>query len=184
MLTNEEIITGCIKNDRRAQKELFDRFGAKMFGHCLRYSKSNADAQDLLQEGFIKIFDSINSLRETQGFEGWMTRIFINLALSKYRKAKNDPILVDIESANAATDTEDVSANMEELSADDVLELMKQLPDKYGIVLNMYAIDKLSHKEIAQLLNTTESNSKSILSRARKMLKDQIENKTRVNNFE
>ena len=73
---------------------------------------------------------------------------------------------------------------MDELSADDVLELMKQLPDKYGIVLNMYAIDKLSHKEIAQLLNTTESNSKSILSRARKMLKDQIENKTRLNNFE
>lgn len=184
MLTNEEIISGCIKNDRRAQKELFDRFGAKMFGHCLRYSKSNADAQDLLQEGFMKIFDSINSLRDRNGFEGWMTRIFINLALSKYRKSKNDPILVDIESAIATSENEEAVATLDELSADEVLELMKQLPDKYGIVLNMYAIDKLSHKEIAQLLNTTESNSKSILSRARKMLKDQIENKTRLKNFE
>ena len=182
MLTNEEIISGCVKNDRRAQKELFERFGAKMFGHCLRYSKNNADAQDLLQEGFMKIFDSISTLRDTQGFEGWMTRIFINLALSNYRKSKSAPILVDIESVEHTIENQDEYVDLEGLSANQVLNLMKQLPDKYGVVLNLYAIDKLSHKEISQLLDTTESNSKSMLSRARKMLKDLIEEKTKKNN--
>ena len=177
MLTNEEIISGCVKNDRRAQKELYEKFGAKMFGHCLRYSSSNADAQDLLQEGFIKIFDSIHSLRDASTFEGWMTRIFINLALSKYRKTKSGPTMVDIENIDTPDQDVEDEGNIKQLSADQVLDLMKQLPEKYALVLNMYAIDKLSHKEIAQYLNTSESNSKSMLSRARVMLRDLMNNK-------
>ncbi len=184
MLTNEEIISGCIKNDRRSQKELFDRFGAKMYGHCLRYSPSSADAQDLLQEGFMKIFDSIQSLRDVSFFEGWMTRIFINMALSKFRKAKSGPTIVDIDHVDAPEEIEVEEGSMNQLSADQVLELMKQLPEKYALVLNMYAIDNLTHKEIAQYLNTSESNSKSMLSRARKMLKDLIEEKQNNNEIE
>ena len=177
MLTNEEIVSGCVKNDRRAQKELYEKFGAKMFGHCLRYSPSNADAQDLLQEGFIKIFDSIHSLRDIATFEGWMTRIFINLALSKYRKAKSGPTLVDLENIDTPDQDQQEDEKVQQLSADNILLLMKQLPEKYALVLNMYAIDNLSHKEIAQYLNTSESNSKSMLSRARAMLRDLLNEK-------
>ena len=148
-----------------------------MYGFCLRYSPSSAEAQDLLQEGFIKVFDSLQHLREAKLLEGWMSRIFINLALSKYRKAKSGPQWVDVELADTTEDDDAVNANLEELTIDEVLQLMKQLPDKYGMVLNMYAIDGLSHKEIAQLLDTTETNSKSMLSRARKMLKDLIDKK-------
>lgn len=180
MLTNEEIISGCIKNDRRAQKELFERFGAKMYGHCLRYSPSSADAQDLLQDGFMKIFDRIHTLRETATFEGWMTRIFINLALSKYRKTKSGPTTVDIENIDTPEDDNQEEEGLQNLSAEEILELIQQLPEKYALVINMYAIDNLSHKEIAQFLNTSESNSKSMLSRARVMLRDLIKVKNKI----
>lgn len=177
MLTNEEIISGCIQQNRKAQQELYQRFGAKMYGFCLRYSPSSAEAQDLLQEGFIKVFDSIKNLRETSLLEGWMSRIFINLALSKYRKKKSGPQFVELELADSQEEDQDVVTDMNELSIDEVLDLMKQLPEKYGMILNLYAVDGLSHKEIASLLQTTETNSKSMLSRARKMLKELIETK-------
>ncbi len=174
MLNNDDIIAGCVNKDRIAQKALYEKYGAKMFGFCMRYSNSRADAQDLLQDGFIKVFDSIASLKDPSQLEGWMSRVFINLALSKFRKSSRGPIHVEV------VDVVDESDNAVEVQSDsmeieDVLRCLMLLIENYRMVINLYAIDKLSHKEIAESLGTTISNSKSLLHRARVLLKELVE---------
>jgi len=174
LLTHDEIIAGCIKNDRKAQKALFEKFAPKMFGYCLRYAESKDDAQDVLQEGFIKVFEKINTLKDVSQLEGWMTRIFINIALSKFRKKRSGPEFVDVNQADLTLDSPEEENTLSTLSQSQVMDMMAKLPENYRVILNLYAIDGLSHKEICELLNVTESNSKSILSRARKMMRDMI----------
>lgn len=145
-----------------------------MFGFCLRYSNSRADAQDLLQDGFIKVFDSIATLNDTSQLEGWMTRIFINLAMSRFRKSTRGPVMVDV--VDVLDDTSGETTTVDEpMEVNEVLTCLMELPEKYRIVINMYAIDKLTHQEISEVLGTSVSNSKSILFRARVMLKDLVE---------
>ena len=174
MLNNDDIIAGCIKKDRQAQKTLYEKYAAKMFGFCLRYSNSRADAQDLLQDGFIKVFDSIATLNDTSQLEGWMTRIIINLAMSRFRKSARGPVMVEV--VDVLDDTSGETTTVDEpMEVNEVLACLMELPEKYRIVINMYAIDKLSHQEISEVLGTTVSNSKSLLFRARVMLKDLVE---------
>lgn len=180
MLTNEQIIAGCLKNERKSQKALFEMFSSKMYGYCLRYTRNTAEAQDVLQEGFIKVFEKINTLKDARTLEGWMTRIFINMALSRYRKERSGPEWVEVSGAEMITEEEETEQNMDDLTPETVLEMMKQIPENYRTVLNLYAIDGLSHKEISSLLDTTESNSKSMLSRARKMMRDLLEQRTKT----
>ena len=178
MQNHESIITGCKKNDRKSQQALFELFASRMYGHCLRYSKNTEDAQDILQEGFIKVFEKIKSLKDHQQLEGWMTRVFINLALSYWRKSHNNPTFVDIADTDAADDvSQEEDSNLQRYQPEQVLVWINELPDNQRMVLNMYAIDGLSHQEIASLLNTTVSNTKSILSRARKSLRERIKSK-------
>ena len=173
MLNNNDIIAGCVKKDRNAQKSLYEKYAAKMFGFCLRYSNSRADAQDLLQDGFIKVFDSIATLKEASQLEGWMSRIFINLAMSKFRKLSRGPIMVEV--MDVLDDSEEVSIDDEPMEVNEVLNCLMALPEKYRVVLNLYAIDKLSHKEISETIGISISNSKSLLFRARVMLKELVE---------
>ena len=173
MLNNNDIIAGCVKKDRNAQKSLYEKYAAKMFGFCLRYSNSRADAQDLLQDGFIKVFDSIATLKEASQLEGWMSRIFINLAMSKFRKSSRGPVMVEV--MDVLDDSEEVSIDDEPMEVNEVLNCLMALPEKYRVVLNLYAIDKLSHKEISETLGISIANSKSLLFRARVMLKDLVE---------
>lgn len=145
-----------------------------MFGFCLRYSNNRADAQDLLQDGFIKVFDSITTLKEFSQLEGWMSRIFINLAMSKFRKSSRGPVMLDV------TDVQDDQANNdfvepEPMEIDDVLNCIMALPEKYRVVINLYAIDKFSHNEISDAIGVSVANSKSLLFRARVMLKTMVE---------
>ena len=178
MQNHESIITGCKKNDRKSQQALFELFASRMYGHCLRYSKNTEDAQDILQEGFIKVFEKIQSLKDHKQLEGWMTRVFINLALSFWRKNNNNPTFVDIADTDAADDVnQEEDSNLQHYQPEQVLVWINELPDNQRMVLNMYAIDGLSHQEIASLLNTTVSNTKSILSRARKSLRERIKPK-------
>ncbi len=150
-----------------------------MYGHCLRYSKNTEDAQDILQEGFIKVFEKIHSLKDYTLLESWMTRLFINLALSNWRKQNRDPQFVDINDTEAPEDVPaDEESNLQEYRPEQVLTWINELPDNQRMVLNMYAIDGMSHQEIANLMNTTVSNTKSILSRARKALRDRIKSQT------
>ncbi len=174
MLNNDDIIAGCVNKDRIAQKALYEKYGAKMFGFCLRYSNSRADAQDLLQDGFIKVFDSITTLKDPSQLEGWMSRVFINLALSKFRKSSRGPIMVDVVEVLDDT-TEDVEVESDSMEIESVFACLMTLPENYRMVINLYAIDKLSHKEIAESLGTTISNSKSLLHRARVLLKELVE---------
>ncbi len=152
-----------------------------MYGYCLRYTRNNAEAQDVLQEGFIKVFEKINTLKDARTLEGWMTRIFINLALTRYRKERSGPEWVEVSGADSIVeeDTSESDTGMDDLTPESVLDMMKQIPENYRTVLNLYAIDGLSHKEISTLLNTTESNSKSMLSRARKMMRDLLDKRTK-----
>jgi RNA polymerase sigma-70 factor (ECF subfamily) len=144
-----------------------------MFGFCLRYSNSRSDAQDLLQDGFIKVFDSIATLKEASQLEGWMSRIFINLAMSKFRKSSRGPVMVEV--MDVLDDSEEVSIDDEPMEVNEVLNCLMALPEKYRVVLNLYAIDKLSHKEISETVGISIANSKSLLFRARVMLKELVE---------
>jgi RNA polymerase sigma-70 factor (ECF subfamily) len=173
LLNNNDIIAGCVKKDRNAQKSLYEKYAAKMFGFCLRYSNSRADAQDLLQDGFIKVFDSIATLKEASQLEGWMSRIFINLAMSKFRKSSRGPVMVEV--MDVLDDSEEVSIDDELMEVNEVLNCLMALPEKYRVVLNLYAIDKLSHKEISETIGISIANSKSLLFRARVMLKELVE---------
>jgi RNA polymerase sigma-70 factor (ECF subfamily) len=173
LLNNNDIIAGCVKKDRNAQKSLYEKYAAKMFGFCLRYSNSRADAQDLLQDGFIKVFDSIATLKEASQLEGWMSRIFINLAMSKFRKSSRGPVMVEV--MDVLDDSEEVSPDDEPMEVNEVLNCLMALPEKYRVVLNLYAIDKLSHKEISETVGISIANSKSLLFRARVMLKELVE---------
>jgi RNA polymerase sigma-70 factor (ECF subfamily) len=176
LLTHEQIIKGCIKNDRKVQKELFERFSPKMYGYCLRYSVNAADAQDVLQEGFIKVFEKISTLKNPDQLEGWMSRIFINLAISRFRKNKIAPNMLSTDDIDVADEAP--IEEMNELTPSEVLLKMQELPELYRTVLNLYAIDGHSHREISQMLDITETNSKSILSRSRKMLRELISKKS------
>lgn len=139
---------------------------------CLKYSRNYEDAEDTLQDSFIVIFKKIKQFKGEGSFEGWLKRITINTALQKYRK-KSPLQLVkeqEIEEEIEAIDFEDESLELSFL-----LALIQQLPDRYRLVFNLYVLDNYSHKEIATLLEITESSSKSNLSRARKILKEKIE---------
>jgi len=168
-----QLIEGCKKGKRECQKYLYERYGRAMYGICLRYTSDADSAQDLLQDGFIKVFSSINSYSGKGSFEGWMKRIFINLALQSIRKEKaiinnnediqNMPDLPDEESGNESC-----------ISEEELLKMVQDLPKGYRMVFNLYAIENLSHKEIAQMLNIAEGTSRSQYIRARQILQEKV----------
>jgi RNA polymerase sigma-70 factor (ECF subfamily) len=176
LLTDEDIIQGCKQGDRRAQEALFLRYGKKMYGYCLRYSGNPADANDLLQDGFVKVFEFIGTYKGDSAIEAWMTRLFINLAISRFRKRSTGPQFVEVDSIPLAEQAEEKEESLHE-SVDEVLSALAALPEKYRLVINLYAIDNMSHREIAEQLGISEGGSKSLLSRGRVMLKEQMKNK-------
>lgn len=176
MLEDDKIIQGCKQNDRKAQQELFLKYSKKMYGFCLRYSANPDDANDLLQDGFMKVFDNIKSYKGDSPLGAWMSRVFINLAISGFRKKNGGPKFVEVEDENIA-DANDDDHKVEMHDVNTVMACLAQLPDKYRLVINMYAIDKMGHREISQALGISEGTSKSQLSRARQMLKDLLERK-------
>ena len=157
MISEEELIRRCKKNDRLAQKELFDRFSNKMMAVCMRDCKNQEDAKDILQDGFFKVLTKIKSFKGNSRLDTWMTRIFINQALNSFRHGRKKFY------------HEEIKAEYEE-----AVDYEEGIPEIYRVVINMYAIDGLSHKDISQALGITEGSSKSRLSRARKLLKDEL----------
>lgn len=166
------IIKGCKKQDALAQKELYDLFAGKLFGVCLRYSNNYNDAQDILQEGFVKIFHKIEQFSNKGAFEGWMRRIMVNTALEKYRSRLNH--VIPEENMSKYDDVEQYDNINEELTHKELLKLVQELSPKYRVVFNLYAIEGYSHKEISKQLNITEGTSKSNLSRARAILQEKV----------
>lgn len=176
MISDEELIQRCKENDRTAQKMLFEKYAQQMLATCMRYTETEEDAKDILQDGFYKVLTKIKSFKGNSNIKTWMTRIFINEALNSKRLARNKYYHQDLD---AVAELEDHTPEpQEEKNPNEVLNAVKQLPPKYRIVINLYAIDGLTHKEIAKQLGITEGSSKSRLSRARVQL-DALLNKKR-----
>lgn len=171
-LTEKEIIAGCIAGRRDCQEMFYKYFSPKMFGICLRYANDYHSAEDILQEGFIKVFNNIGKFRGEGSFEGWVKRIFINTAIEYYRKAVNHNGHSELENATFQHINE---IAIENLATQDLLKLIQKLSPGYQTVFNMYVIDGFSHKEIAKKLGISEGTSKSQLARARAILQKMIQ---------
>ena len=169
--TIESLLEGCRRGDRKSQESLYKTLASRMMGICMRYAKDTFEAEDVLQMGFVKVFQKIAEFRGEGSFEGWIRRIMVNTAIESYRKNLRNLNLVDIDEVyDQAQNTFDMSG----LELKDLLKLVQQLPNGYRLVFNMYAIEGYSHKEIATQLGITEGASKSQLSRARAILKEKI----------
>ncbi len=176
IFTDSDIISGCLSGSRKMQEALYAKYASKMYAVCLRYSGNADDAQDLLQEGFIKIFKNLDKFRSDGSFEGWIRRIFVNTSIEYYRKKsalqkKIDPAEVVVEDKSFTI--------LDELAEDDIINMIRELPPGYKLVFNMHVIEGYSHKEIADLLNINEGTSKSQLARAKMALKKMIADQTR-----
>ncbi len=172
----QDLIEKCKANDKGAQRELFELFASRMMMICMRYSKSREDAEDMLQEGFIKVFQKMDSFKGDSSLLTWMTRIFINTTLSEYRKGHLKFQHIEFEGDKHEKEEEPNDDFEEPKSAEEVLEAIQKLPEIYRIIINMYAIDNLNHLQIAEELGISEGTSKSRLSRARQMLKELLNN--------
>ena len=171
-MNEKELIEACKNNDVRAQKLLYETFAHKMMSVCLRYADNREMAEDFLQDGFIKVFSSIRSYSYEGSFEGWMRRIFVNTALEALRK--NDLLRNGVELNALEPQQEADYSAVEKISADELMELIAQLPPGFRTVFNMFAIEGYSHREIAETLNINESTSRSQYTRAKRLLQKWI----------
>ena len=169
--TIDSLLDGCKKGDRKAQESLYKALASKMMGVCMRYAKDTFEAEDILQMGFVKVFQKVTEFRSDGSFEGWIRRIMVNTAIETYRKNLRSLNVVDIDEVY---DQPQSTFDMGKLELNDLMKLVQQLSNGYRIVFNMYVIEGYSHKEIAEELGISEGASKSQLSRARAILKDKI----------
>lgn len=165
------IISECIAGNPKAQAKLYQQFAPKMFGVCLRYAKDATEAEDNLQEGFIKVFSNLNTFRNDGSLEGWIRRIMINVSLEKIRKQHLLYPVEDVSIYDSVNFSDDVVAKM---AADDLMKLIQELPPRYRLVFNLYVIEGMSHQEIATEMSITQGTSKSNLARAREILKKKV----------
>jgi RNA polymerase sigma factor (sigma-70 family) len=168
----EELIRGCIKRERFYQNRLYTLYAPKMFVVCIRYSKNREEAEETLQEGFIKVFEFIHQFKGAGSFEGWIRKIMVNCALQKYRSKPHLHPVIDIENTN--TDqyiSEDI---LSQLDTKELLKMVQQLPPSYRMVFNLFAFEGYKHREIAELLGISEGTSKSNLSDARAILQKAV----------
>ncbi len=166
----EHLVVGCKQGDRKAQEALYKQLSAKMMGVCMRYAPNKADAEDVLQMGFVKMFQKIHDFNQQGSFEGWVRRIMVNTAIELYRKKVRSFHLVDLEDVDEGVEESALS----QLAVQDLMQLVQNLPDGYRLVFNLYAIEGYSHKEIAEQLGISEGGSKSQLSRARAYLQQKV----------
>ena len=165
----KQLIENCKINDTKAQSELYKLFSSKLFSMSLKYSRNYAEAEDNLQDAFLTIFKKIGQYKHEGSFEGWLKRITINTALQRYRNEKVFDIITNEIAEDVVLDIED-----DEISIDFLLQIIQELPDQYRLIFNLYVLDDYSHKDIASMLNINIGTSKSNLSRARQILRKNI----------
>ena len=170
--TIDALITRCKAGERKAQELLYKQFAAKMLGVCIRYATDKMEAEDMLQNGFIKVFKKLEDYRGDGSFEGWVRRIMVHSSIEYYRKHHKMVQMVDVtEMSNEPSVNPSAMVNM---NVKDLMGIIQQLSPGYKMVFNLYAIEGYSHKEIADMVGITEGASKSQLSRARTILKDMV----------
>ncbi len=171
----QNIIEGCVKGKRKYQKQLFEKYYGKMKGVCMRYARDEDEAQDMVQNGFIKVFDKLSVYNFTGSFEGWVRRIMVNTAIDFIRKHKKNTYSLEDENS-LTSDTEDGIILDEELSevnfkAKKAVEAIGKLSAGYKMVFNLYVMEGYTHKEIAEYLDISEGTSKSNLAKAKQKLR-------------
>jgi RNA polymerase sigma-70 factor (ECF subfamily) len=169
-MTEEAILQGCLKNHAAAQRELYQRYSPKMLAVCFRFAHNREDAEDMLQDGFIKVFLQIHTFQNKGAFEGWIRRIIVHTCINHLKKNKRFNESVDIIQAGAAQIREENIPSI--VQAKQIVDCIRLLPIGYRTVLNLYAIEGYSHKEISAMLDIEESTSRSQYTRARQMLED------------
>jgi RNA polymerase sigma factor (sigma-70 family) len=165
------ILAQCIDNQPKAQKQLFDILAPRMYAICLRYAQDEDEAKDILQEGFIKVFNNLGKFENKGSFEGWIKRIFINTSIEFYRKNQRQNMVDNIDDvAEIAIESHTVSL----LKTADLMKLVNRLPKGYKTVFNLFAIEGYHHDEISKMMNISENTSKSQLHKARLYLQELI----------
>ena len=168
----QHIITGCQKGDRKAQNLLFEQYKGMLFGVCLRYAKQESEAEDMLQEGMILIYQNLYKYRPTGSFAAWMKKVMVNSCLQVLRN-KRFPVFTPIPLTYESKESEEEDFNP--LSQENLLKFIQQLPDGYRMIFNLYVIEGYTHEEIGQHLGISKNTSKSQLSRAKRSLRALIE---------
>lgn len=175
----EFLIDGCIKGDRKCQQIVYESYYGKMKSLCLRYARDADEAQDLLQDGFMKVFTKIGKYNQQGSFEGWMRRIIVNNAIDHYRRKKNDFVFTDSDyvlDANAEhEEVDDYDAESSEIKVNQIVEAIQQLSPAYRAVFNLYVMEDYSHKQISEQLGISVGTSKSNLAKAKANLKKILE---------
>ena len=171
MITESDLLQGCLSGNRRMQEELYRRFSPRMYAVCLRYAGKAEEAEDILQEGFIKVFRKMDSYRGDGSFEGWMRRIFVNTAIEHFRRKR---YLMPGTEREENTIEGKYTSVLDDLGAKDILALVQELSPGYRTVFNMYVVEGYTHREIADMLGISEGTSKSQLSRAKVILQDMV----------
>ena len=169
------LVKECSKGNAKAQRLLFDKFSKKMLGVCLRYSSNLEEAEDVLQNGFVSVFENIQTYKGTGAFEGWVRKIIVNAALTNIRKNKKFKQNIALEKVDFMLPS--LTHTGEEFAAKDLLKIIQTLPPGFRTVFNLYAIEGYSHKEIGKKLNISEGTSKSQYSRAKAYLQKIIPNR-------
>ena len=173
-IKTRQLIESCIKGDRKSQSRLYNMYVQKMFVICLRYAKTREEAEEILQEGFMKVFEFLHQYKSLGSFEGWLRKIIVNCALQKYRSKGNLRPVVDIDTIPAPSGmNEDIIAK---IGTKELLNMVQQLPLSYRMIFNLYVFEGMKHREIAELLGISEGTSKSNLSDARAILQKALSN--------
>ncbi|MFH2095451.1 MAG: sigma-70 family RNA polymerase sigma factor [Bacteroidota bacterium] len=172
MLDEKKLIKKCLEKSEAALEELYNRFSARLFGVCLRYARNYQDAEDLLHEGFIRVLDRMKDYRAEGSLEGWMRRVMVTTAINYYHKNWADHY--DVELSEVPAEDQMYEDTFSYLSTKELLDHIRQLPDGYRIVFNLYVVEGYRHNEIAGMLSISENTSKSQLMKARNYLMKRI----------
>jgi len=169
-MTEQAIIAGCLHNDPTAQRELYNRYSPKMLSVCYRFAQNREDAEDMLQEGFIKVFTQMHTFQNKGAFEGWIRRIIVHTCINFLKKYKKFNESMDLAYATNLQSKDETVPSM--MQGKQVVECIRILPLGYKTVLNLYAIEGFSHREIGVMLDIEESTSRSQYTRAKAMLEN------------
>jgi len=173
----EQLIIDCTNKSVKAQADLYKLFSSTLFSVCLKYSRNYTEAEDNLQDSFLIIFNKIGQYKHKGSFEGWLKRVTVNTVLQKYRKQRVFDLMNEEQ-----VEAPEVEIEEDDISLDFLLKIIQELPDRYRLVFNLYAMDDYSHKEIATMLEISIGTSKSNLARARMILKTKIQENNNARN--
>ena len=172
-MTDEELIRGCVRDDQSSQRQLFHKYAGKMLAVCQRYARNPMDAEDIVQDAFIKVFDKLHQFKSEGSFEGWIRKIVVNTALKKYTVIRYEKEISGYEVKERDENTTEASA-YSQITEKELLGLINNLPDGYRLIFNLYVIEGYQHEEIATMLKIQPGTSRSQLVKARNMLKNQL----------